>query len=193
MFSTITQLAGGSRPSTWHHHCEPVTFGYEQQSRSSPHTAAILQRPAYLTVREAIKDAVYRAVTGIDKDDKELFDSAFTEGAVFDLNGTRSEGLAAIHTNMFNHISKLDTTHFITNERVQVDKADNRTAVLSSHALAQHYRPGQGTEPGAKRLLTGSLYDLDLVEDPKDGLWKITVWKMKLIWVDGDMSIVMPS
>ena len=142
-----------------------------------------------LGVREAITDALYRGVLGLDTNDKALFDSAFTQDASFDLNGSVMSGLEAIHTGCYDTISKLDTTHFISNVRVNVRDGDS-TASMTTSALAQHYPHKQGTEPGAKRLLTGSLYFLELVKDDKDGLWRIKDWKLQLIWAEGDWGVM---
>ncbi|KAF6220921.1 hypothetical protein HO133_002601 [Letharia lupina] len=144
---------------------------------------------ASLQVREAISDALYRCVLGLDTANKHLFDSAFTHDASFDLNGTVMSGLDAITTGCYDSISKLDTTHFMSNVRVDVG-AGTPTASMTASALAQHYRSKQGTEPGAPRLLTGSLYSLDLLEDDKDGLWKIKHWKLHLVWAEGDWGIL---
>ena len=142
-----------------------------------------------LSVREAITDALYRAVLGLDTSDKALFDSALTQDANFDLNGNVMVGLDAIHAGSYDLLSKLDTTHFISNARVNVRDGDS-TASMTASALSQHYRHKQGTVGGATSLMTGSLYFLDLVKDDKDGLWKIKNWKLQLIWAEGDWSIM---
>lgn len=146
------------------------------------------------TTSEAIIDPLYRAVIGLDTNDLKLFESAFInkKDAVFEMDGYAMEGLDVIHDNVFKGIGPLDTTHFITNTRVQVeDGAD--TAVLTAYALAQHYRSGEGADPATKRLLSGSMYHVDVVKDNADDLWKIKKWAMKIVWLEGDKSIVAPS
>ena len=143
-----------------------------------------------LGVREAITDAIYRCVLGLDTDDKALFDSAFTPDASFDLNGKVMSGLDAIHTGCYDPISRLDTTHFISNVRVNVREDGDSTASMTASALAQHYRHKQGTEPGATRFLTGGLYFLELVKDGQDGLWKIKHWKLQPVWTEGDRGVM---
>lgn len=49
-----------------------------------------------LSVREAITDALYRGVIGLDTADVALFDSAFTDDASFDLNSNVLDGRSAI-------------------------------------------------------------------------------------------------
>ncbi|KAK9312052.1 hypothetical protein V1522DRAFT_416812 [Lipomyces starkeyi] len=135
-----------------------------------------------LGVCEAITDALYRAVIGLDT-------GPFTQDASFDLNRKVLDGLNAIHTGCYDFIAKLDTTHFITNIRVDIKDGESKASVTAS-ALAQHYRPQQGREPGATRFMTGGLYFVDSVKDDKDGLWKITYWKLKSIWTEGDWGVM---
>ncbi|KAK9323677.1 hypothetical protein V1517DRAFT_88767 [Lipomyces orientalis] len=142
-----------------------------------------------LSVREAITDALYRGVIGLDTADVALFDSAFTEDAILDINGNVLDGLEAIHTGCYDFIAKLDTTHFITNVRVDVKDGES-TASLTASVLAQHYRHKQGREPGATCLMTGGLYFVDCVKDDQDGLWKITHWKLQSIWTEGDGGVM---
>lgn len=144
-----------------------------------------------LTPREAITDALYRAVIGLDANDLALFESAWVQGkdACFDLNGTIFDGMEAICDNVFTLIGPLDTTHTISNVRVDVKEGAD-AAFMTAYALAQHYRVGEGNDPASKRLLSGSIYFIDLTKDSSDGLWKVKKWTMKIIWVEGDMSIV---
>lgn len=74
-----------------------------------------------LSSREAITDAIYRAVVGLDTNDADLFNSALTDDGVLDLIGWVLEGREAIGSQCFDAVSKLDTTHFITNTRINVD------------------------------------------------------------------------
>lgn len=142
-----------------------------------------------LSVREAIADAVYRGVLSIDTADAVLFDSSFTDDAVLELNGKIIKGRAALHKEVFDPVSKLDTTHLITNMRVEVKEGESKASGTSS-ALAQHFREGQGKEPGATRYMSAGLYSFDCVKDEKDGLWKMTYWKLQSIWSEGDAGVM---
>ncbi|ROW08709.1 hypothetical protein VPNG_06371 [Cytospora leucostoma] len=146
-----------------------------------------------LTGREAVQDALYRCVLAFDTGDVNLLTSALTTDAKFKLNDFVMDGLEAIISNSFDRISKLDTTHFITNTRVNLND-DGKTASMTASALSQHYRPGTGhSETGdAPRLLAGALYRLDLVKDEDSGLWKIKVWDMKSIWQEGSSAVLFP-
>ncbi|PSR83724.1 hypothetical protein BD289DRAFT_435482 [Coniella lustricola] len=141
-----------------------------------------------LAPREAIVDALYRCVNGLDSKDQTLFESAFTNDATFDLNGNVMEGLPAISTCIYDMIAKMDTTHFVTNVRVHIESETK--ASVTATALAQHYHGGQGLEPDAANFLAGSLYWGDLVKDESDGgLWKCTSWRMKTSWGIGDRGV----
>lgn len=144
-----------------------------------------------LPTREAIVDPLYRAVIGLDTNDHALFESAWVDrqSAVFEMNGNAMNGLDSIEENIFNHIGPLDTTHYITNVRIDAKEGAD-TAAVTAYALAQHYKTGEGQDPSTKRLLSGSMYSLDVMKDEGSDLWKIKKWIMKFVWVEGDMSIV---
>ncbi|KAI1372025.1 SnoaL-like domain-containing protein [Hypoxylon crocopeplum] len=142
-----------------------------------------------LNVRESIADALYRCVLAFDMADDTLFESSFVPEANFDLNGRVMSGVKAIRTDCYDKVSKLDTTHFMSNVRVNYKDGES-TATLSASALAQHYRAGQGMQPDTTHFLSGSLYFLDLVKDDKEDLWKIKNWKAKIIWTEGDYGVL---
>ena len=144
---------------------------------------------SFLVAREAIADAIYRCVIGLDTADIALFDSAFTQDASFDLNGNVLDGLNAIHTGCYDSVAKLDTTHFVTNIRADIKDGEPKASVTAS-ALARHYRPQQGRAPGATHFTSGSLYYIDCVKDSRDGSWKIVHWRLKSIWFEGDFGIM---
>ncbi|KAE8137982.1 hypothetical protein BDV38DRAFT_282591 [Aspergillus pseudotamarii] len=143
-----------------------------------------------LTTREAITDTLYRCVGGLDTADTALFDSAFTKDATFDLNGRLLESLDSIHKDCYDKISKLDTIHYMSNVRVNVKDGEEKGSLTAS-ALAQHYRPGEGIQSGTKYFLAGSFYEMDVVRDEGDGLWKIRHWKLKIVWAEGDWGVVL--
>jgi len=64
-----------------------------------------------LTEREAVTDALYRAVESFDTHDISIFDSAFVAAdAVFDLNGTVINGTDTIRTGILAKVGPMDTT-----------------------------------------------------------------------------------
>lgn len=141
-----------------------------------------------LSGRDAVADAVYRALLGFDTNHLDIFKSAFNEDSTFTVNDKVTEGLDKIVSELFGMVSKLDTTHHLTNMRINIDGAK---ATLSATVLAQHYRGGTGTDPKAERYLAGGLYLLDLVKGNGDvEVWKIASWKIQIIWGEGDATVL---
>lgn len=152
-----------------------------------PHPTA-LSPP--LTSREAMTDALYRFMLGMDTNDISLFDSAFTTDARWEFNGRVVDGLKAIHTDCYSPtISQLDTTHFVTNVRINIADGDSE-ASMSALFQAQHYRSGTGKVAGATPYTIAGHYLMDLIKDDSDGMWKIKTCKMKSIWSTGDRSVM---
>ncbi|SCW00887.1 LAFE_0D00320g1_1 [Lachancea fermentati] len=143
-----------------------------------------------LSTREAVVDALYRFVTGLDTSNIELFDSALTDDATFDLNGRVMKGLEEIHTYCYDTISKLDTTHFLCNVRVDY-KEKETTANMTATALAHHYPDAQGTVKDSINFVAGSLYSVHLVRKVNDELWQIDQLTLNVVWSEGDMSVIM--
>lgn len=141
-----------------------------------------------LPTREAITDTLYRGVLSFDTDDKALLESSLLPNAVFDLDGRVMNGMDEICTQCFDTVSTLDTTHFISNVRIDYIEGAS-TASMTASALSQHYRPNTGKTPGATNFMAGSLYYLDVVRDT-EGSWKIKTWRMKVIWTSGDVGVM---
>jgi len=144
-----------------------------------------------ITPREAVVDALYRVVIGLDVKDRKLFDSAFIDGPErrVEMNGKVFSGTDEVMANVFDRVWPLVTQHSITNVRLDLeDGADS--AYVTAYALAYHFRPQQGMNPASEKVLSGCLYHVDVVEDGKEGVWKVKNWAVKLLWVEGDMSIL---
>ncbi|KAJ3477313.1 hypothetical protein NLG97_g8873 [Lecanicillium saksenae] len=149
--------------------------------------------------RDAVADAILRCVCGLDTADNELFRSAFTADAVFDLNGKLLHGIDEINAGCFDNVSKLDTTHLTSNVRTTFSP-DGRTAQTTAHGVAHHYPAGKGlsmeNNGNTQRFVVGSLYSIDLVKEDGDSssgqgpLWKAKVWRLKSIWTQGDWSVM---
>lgn len=101
-------------------------------------------------------------------------------------------GLESIRKGLLDFIGPMDTTHLISNVRVDFkDRAGE--AKLGCYALAQHCLPGEGMVTDGKKYLVASEYSIDLLKDEKDGLWKIKEWIIKFIWAQGDASVLQRS
>jgi hypothetical protein len=144
-----------------------------------------------LSTREAIADALYRVTIALDTRDSELFQSAWVESdeIIFDFCGTESKGVDAIRKSVYDLVAPLDTTHIISNMRIDVKEGED-TATMTAAAFAQHYRGGEGLTPDKKYLLSGSIYDVSLVKNATDGQWKILRWGITLNWTEGDLHYI---
>lgn len=139
-----------------------------------------------MTDREAAADALYRAVLAFDHADEELLLSALTEDVAAEMPGSSAKGIPEFKAAVFDRVSKLDTTHFLSNVRVSLESST--TAKVSASAMAQHVRPGKGFEPGPNKFTSGGLYLCELIK--VGDLWKIKDWKANIVWIDGDPSVM---
>ncbi|KAF4456910.1 NTF2 [Fusarium albosuccineum] len=142
-----------------------------------------------LNVREAIADALYRGIDGVDTNDATLFRSSMTDDVCFDLRGNATNGLEDVTQNILGFVGPMDTTHNVSNLRIDVN-AELDKASLSAHAICQHCRPGEGIDTKSPKYTTGVMYFMDLVKSTEDGLWKAKKWTVKYIWAEGDETIM---
>lgn len=68
-----------------------------------------------LTDREAIADTLYRAVLAFDHADEALLLSAITADISASMPGSSANGIPEFKAAVFDRVSKLDTTHFLSN------------------------------------------------------------------------------
>ncbi|RDW58903.1 hypothetical protein BP6252_13379 [Coleophoma cylindrospora] len=158
---------------------------------ASPYSLPAVLNPP-MTGREAVVDALYRCTTAFDTNDVALFDSAFMPDGVFEVNGRAMTGLPEIHTTGLALIFSVDTTHMVTNMRVNMgpgSAGEEKEAKLTATVLSQHFAAGKGMELGQKNLMGGTLYGAELIKDT-DGLWKFKNLQIKATWAQGDWSVV---
>ena len=143
-----------------------------------------------LNTREAITDVLYRCIAAWDHNDRELLKSSMLEDATFSISGQGSiTGIDTIIEGSLNRVGPLDTLHQITNIRIDV-KEGASTASLLANAVAHHYRTGEGVDSASQGLVSGGFYNVDLVKDSNDGSWKIKQFELKLVWTQGDRSVM---
>jgi hypothetical protein len=143
-----------------------------------------------LTPREAIADALSRCVSGLDTNSRPLFESACLkdETMTFAFGPTVLQGWPTFSA-FTERAFRLITTHVISNIRIAVeDGAD--TATLWANAISIHVRPEDALKVEDTSYTAGSLYDIELVRDDGDGLWKIKRWDVEILWTKGDKAIV---
>lgn len=151
---------------------------------------AHLDIPASLDPRQAVADALYRCILGIDTNDQELFESAYLhdESASFVLGPVSINGWNNI-SKFLSRVFELTTTHFVTNVRVKI-KGDLKTAYMTAHVLAYHMLPEDALKVEDKSYTAGCLYFIDLVKNDADGSWKIKRWEIKQNWTTGDAGVM---
>jgi hypothetical protein len=143
-----------------------------------------------LTPREAIADALTRCVLGFDTNSRTLFESACLkdETMTIAIGPTVVQGWTAISA-FVDRVFEIITTHVISNVRIAVeDGAD--TATLSAHAISYHVRPEDALKVEDTSYTAGSLYDIKLVRNADDGLWKIKRWGIEILWTVGDRAVL---
>jgi len=145
-----------------------------------------------LTEREAIADALYRVLIGLDHNDIPMFDSAFAgdgDDAIFIFRGKEIKGRDNIKTEIIGWVGPMVTTHTISNARIDI-KEGGKTAAFNSYVLAQHCPVGRGEDNYGPKWLACAEYFVDLVKDDSDGSWKIKKWLINVIWSQGDFSVM---
>jgi hypothetical protein len=143
--------------------------------------AALQAQVQRLLDREAIWDCVYRYARGLDRHDREIFESAYHPDAIDhhgSFLGRRDEfvpwGLDLLASEWDTH------THFITNNRVDIE---GDVAYSESYVLfAQRRRDGNVMDIGGGRYI-------DRLER-RDGEWRISARELVLDWTGRTESVV---
>lgn len=149
-----------------------------------------------LTPREAVADALQRVLMAFDRNDKEMFESAFSGEVVLEIRDgglpDATYDLASLREELLNFIGSLDTTHMISNMRVYLE--DNATsASMSAFVLATHCPRGRGKDAKGPKYTVAEDHLIDLEKSYQDGLWKIKKWDLDVIWRNGDGTIMYRS
>ncbi|KAK9413199.1 putative SnoaL-like domain-containing protein [Seiridium unicorne] len=71
---------------------------------------------------------------------------------------------------------------------MRVNIESSTTAKVTCSALTYHGHPNKGFDPGSNKFISGGLYLCDVVKIGE--LWKISSWKAKTVWVDGDPAVM---
>ena len=142
-----------------------------------------------LSPREAVADALRRAVLGIDSNNYTLFSSAClqTEEMLWIGGGFHIAGWPAIKQ-LFNKLFTMVTTHTITNIRIDLEEGASE-AHLTAHAMSYHIRPEDAFVEEDTSYTASSLYDIGLVRG-EEGSWRIKKWEAKVLWTKGNRSII---
>lgn len=149
-----------------------------------------MSSPQQVADKLAVIDALYRFAAGIDFGDQTLLASALAENAISDFRPAAAkagfeypviEGREAIVTALSTSLSKLDTTHSVSNPRVTVD---GDKAFLEALVEAQHVP----RDDNSRHYLMKNHYKVDLVRQGSD--WVIQRTVVDNIWRDGDLGVL---
>jgi hypothetical protein len=137
-----------------------------------------------------IIDALHRFAAGQDLKDWELFTSAFSEDAELDFVQPAKRlgqtidvfrGRDFIVQAVSSTLSRLDTTHTVSNMRVDLNGDSARLFALVE---AQHLR----AEDHSHRLLLKNFYWLQLRRS--DDAWRISKMRIENAWLTGDPTVL---
>lgn len=143
--------------------------------------------------RVEVIDALYRFGLGQDLRDRELFASAFSVDAELDFRpaaakiGVQSDqmvGRETIVDTVFAVLAPVDTTHVVTNPRVQLDGDSARlTAIVEAqHLLAADH---------SRHALLKNRYAVELVRDGER--WVIRRLRIDNVWYTGEPKAIFGS
>jgi hypothetical protein len=143
--------------------------------------------------RTDILDALYRFAAGQDLKDWELFASAFTDDAQLDFTQPARRlgqtidvfrGREAILSTVSSTLSALQTTHTVSNERIELT---GDTATMFALVEAQHLRANDHS----RYLLLKNFYWLDLRRSNNN--WRIASMRIENVWLMGEASVLLGS
>lgn len=165
---------------------------------TAPLTAVITSSDAAPTSGVALSpvvDAVLRFGLAQDRRDdpgaRALFESAFTEDATLDFRPAANtcgidvplmEGRRMITEVIMNPATRIDTTHVVTNPRVQVSRGE---AALTTLVEAQHLP----RTDHARHALLKNIYTASLRRE--DHLWRMTRLRIECVWFTGDPQVIL--
>ena len=140
--------------------------------------------------REEVIDALYRFGLGQDLRDRELFASAFAVDAVLDFRPAATkcgldiplmEGRDTIVGTILDPATRIDTTHVVSNARVELD---GDTARLTAIVEAQHLPK----DDHSRHALLKNLYAVEAVRD--GSRWVMRHVHIDNVWFTGDPRVI---
>ncbi len=140
--------------------------------------------------REEVIDALYRFGLGQDLRDRELFASAFAVEAVLDFRPAATkcgldiplmEGRDTIVGTILDPATRIDTTHVVSNARVELD---GDTARLTAIVEAQHLPK----DDHSRHALLKNLYAVEAVRD--GSRWVMRHVHIDNVWFTGDPRVI---
>ena len=138
----------------------------------------------------AVIDALYRFAAGIDLRDNDLLSSSLAKDAISDFGPAGKkvgvefpilQGRENIVAMLTSALSKIDTTHSVSNPRVKID-GDN--AILDALVEAQHLP----SNDHSRHYLMKNRYDVELVR--QGDVWVIQRVTIDNVWRTGDSAVL---
>lgn len=129
-----------------------------------------------LSPREQVIDAINRLYIGLDDVNMDLVESAIvhSEEVSIKMGDKVTKGWGNLREHLLKNVIPVSTTHQLTNFRVIFDS--ETSARLTAHCVAHHLNEGKGYNA------VGGLFEVDLVYEEADDLWKILHLTMKIKW-----------
>lgn len=166
-----------------------------QAAPKPPHMSQtqLAEKQALTNDRTEIIDALYRFGAGQDLADKELFMSAWAADAELDFVQPAKrlgvdlppfKGRDTITASIMGATANLNTTHTVTNPRVEIN---GDRAKLFALVEAQHLPKGDHS----RNLLLKNFYWCQLVRE--GGVWKISHMRIENVWFKGDQQVLFPK
>jgi hypothetical protein len=144
--------------------------------------------------RYEVADALHRYAFGLDHNDADSLASALTEDCVLDFRRADNKlqlgfqlitGRQAILDSVLPLIGPLDTSHTVTNLRIEIS---GDSATLSAYVMSQHFMPREGSRRGAENALLMNRYNCELVRDGQR--WRFKGITIDNAWSQGDPEIL---
>ncbi|MCX2479423.1 nuclear transport factor 2 family protein [Pedobacter sp. MC2016-15] len=138
----------------------------------------------------AVIETLNRFAAGLDLRDNDLLNSAFAENAISDFRpaGKKAgfeypvlEGRETIVSALRGSLSKIDTTHSISNQRVIID---GDKAVMDALVEAQHLP----SNDHSRHYLMKNRYDVELLR--QGDAWVIQRVTIDNVWRSGDSTVL---
>lgn len=138
-----------------------------------------------------IVNALYVLGAGIDENSAPLLESAFTSDALVDFGPAgRAMGIdfpaltgrEAIVSTLTSTVGLLDTTHTVTNPRIQLE---GDRVILKAIVEAQHLPPGDHS----RKCLMKNRYTAEVRRD--QGTWRVAWLEVQNAWFEGEPNVLL--
>jgi hypothetical protein len=134
----------------------------------------------------------------LDRADRTILESILDDDIVVDMTRATEKiglqfpvltGRATVIDTMMAAVGPLDTMHLVGNVVVEGGWDGAR---VEAYALAQHFPPGQGTDPlSTRHALMGNTWTFDLRWTGRH--FVVTRFEMDCLWIEGDPNVLLAA